>query len=596
METEQKPTLLRCGIAAGLALLSATAFYGTANFSKNSMSVPAAVLLAAVLFAVYLMTLSRHRLRFRPMILLGSLLFGLANLLGRSMHFAGSVRVLVSDMPHLLLSAVYLAGFSVLFFFFCGWLSEPLRTIGSDKPSHLFEKHPFFKAFAILLLTYLPWMIAFYPGCTVMDTYVQLDFYFNGACSYAPVFSSMLTGLCVQIGQKLGSDKLGLFLFFVVQLSVCLTAYACVVETIVRMRLHRALVFGTLAYYVLLPVFPAYGMIASKDPIFSGCLLLFLSRLSLLIFERGKKPRRMDLFLLFAAALGTALFRNGGIWLILAGAAVAVICLRKRFPLPAVAMIGSAALLFFLWDGVFLPSKQIPVAPKSEALSVPFQQVARCAAEFGEELSEQDRAVIDAVLDYEIIASDYEPLLSDNVKSTYRLHGNPEEEQYLSTFFRLWKSLLVRYPVTCLDALAGNSYGYYAITPPTRKLSYNENNGMCLFLQTSPYGTEHYPQWDFSMMPVFEALRSGLRRFAEGVETVPILSLFYDCAFYCWLCVALLLQRGSKRFSGIFVPILIVMLACIASPVNDCFRYFFAVAAAMPLLIALGAQTVAADE
>lgn len=603
VHTEQKKTVLHAAIAALLAVLTTLAFGRTARWTgaavldevPQGLSASTGFLLftAAALFFFYYFTLRGGKLQRHPLAIVSALLFGVANLLGRSMHYVDSLAVLFDGPLQGLLSLLYVVGFAALFFFLLQWLPRLTAAVGGKegKTARFFERYAFFKALTVLFVAYLPWIAAFYPGCTVADLYLQLDFYFNGAASFAPVFSSTLAGICLRVGIKLGSEQFGLFLFLAIQVAVCLIACASVIEAMVRLRLHRAAVWGALACYALLPIFPAYSMIASKDPIFAAFLLLFLSRAAVLLLGRdGERCSLFDAVLLFGAALGAALFRNGGVWLIVVGAVGLLLFLRGKTWRRAAAAIGCALLLFFLWDGVFLPSKGVLDAPRSESLSIPFQQVARCVKQHGDDLTDAEIAAIDAVLEYDALAASYEPLLSDGVKGTYKLFNTPEEDVHLAEFFRVWRLLLVRYPVTCLESLVGNSYGYYAFTPPTRVLGYNQNNGMCLFLQTSPFGTEHYPQWDFSMLPMFSGLRQVLKTAAEGASSLPVLHLLTDCAFHCWLLAALfvhLLMQKRYRRTVIFLPVLVMMIACIASPVNDCFRYFFAVVMASPLLLAV---------
>lgn len=54
-----------------------------------------------------------------------------------------------------------------------------------------------------------------------------------------------------------------------------------------------------------------------------------------------------------------------------------------------------------------------------EMLSLPFQQTARYVRDYGDEVTEEEKAAIGQVLDYDKIVKGYMELTSDPVKTTY---------------------------------------------------------------------------------------------------------------------------------------------------------------------------------
>lgn len=70
---------------------------------------------------------------------------------------------------------------------------------------------------------------------------------------------------------------------------------------------------------------------------------------------------------------------------------------------------------------------QIEPGSIREALSLPFQQTARYALEYGNEITEEEAAVISNILDYEHLAENYNPRISDPVKRTFNKNATREE-------------------------------------------------------------------------------------------------------------------------------------------------------------------------
>lgn len=72
--------------------------------------------------------------------------------------------------------------------------------------------------------------------------------------------------------------------------------------------------------------------------------------------------------------------------------------------------------MYLGYNKVLLPSLEIANTSVREMLSVPFQQTARYAKYYGDEISEEDKEIIDKVLGYDDLGERYEPDLSDKVK------------------------------------------------------------------------------------------------------------------------------------------------------------------------------------
>ena len=94
----------------------------------------------------------------------------------------------------------------------------------------------------------------------------------------------------------------------------------------------------------------------------------------------------------------------------------------------------------------------------------------------------------------------------------------------------------------------------------------------------------------FHYIDTFNDLRQILHAWAKVWNKIPILSLTDTCAFYTWGTVLLFYYLWIKKKFLYLIPfaaIGIMILTCIASPVNDCFRYFAPAAASFPVLFIL---------
>ena len=221
----------------------------------------------------------------------------------------------------------------------------------------------------------------------------------------------------------------------------------------------------------------------------------------------------------------------------------------------------------------------IPAGSVGEALSVPMQQTARYIRDYGNEVTDDERTAIEKVLDCDAIAQSYMPELSDGVKQYYKNPGKGD----LARYMLVWAKMLLKHPVCYFEATHANSHGYYTITK-CRAINdyYTFNNDICM---------------EMSEMNVHYLDKSGYLRYAfvqalSAFEKLPLVGLTTSIGFMAWLTAVLglwLARCKAKPVLPIFIGLGIFWLTCIASPVNDCMRYFLPVAGCLPLVFCLAA-------
>lgn len=211
--------------------------------------------------------------------------------------------------------------------------------------------------------------------------------------------------------------------------------------------------------------------------------------------------------------------------------------------------------------------------------SVPMQQTARYIRDYGNEVTDDERTAIEKVLDYDAIAQSYMPELSDGVKQYYKNPGKGD----LARYMLVWAKMLLKHPVCYFEATHANSHGYYTITK-CRAINdyYTFNNDICM---------------EMSEMNVHYLDKSGYLRYAfvqalSAFEKLPLVGLTTSIGFMAWLTAVLglwLARCKAKPVLPVFIGLGIFWLTCIASPVNDCMRYFLPVAGCLPLVFCLAA-------
>ena len=519
-----------------------------------------------------------------------SIVFGIAEVLGLSICKLGSWAFVFKNPYQLCVGVLCMAGYAVLFYHAVWGLYALLgrsRTGGEDLPqtrfAAWFAKAPGRASSLLIGAAWLPWVAVFWPGSVDWDSWGQISQVLGvqEMTAHHTVLSTWLHGWLFRLGRALGSDNLGVFLYIVLQFLVCAWVFGQVTAFAARLGCSRGVQYAVTAFFALDPVWGAFIQTQVKDTLYTGLFVLFvLKTADLLLFPQewqGNRPR-----LTAYAVLGVlcCLLRKNGIYAVVPMLlASAFTVSEKRLRRPVLAVLLAVCIGSFGFDTFTEKVLDIPAGSVGEALSVPMQQTARYIRDYGDEVTDDERTAIEKVLDYDAIAQSYMPELSDGVKQYYKNPGKGD----LARYMLVWAKMLLKHPVCYFEATHANSHGYYTITK-CRAINdyYTFNNDICM---------------EMSEMHVHYLDKSGYLRYAfvqalSAFEKLPLVGLTTSIGFMAWLTAVLglwLARCKAKPVLPVFIGLGIFWLTCIASPVNDCMRYFLPVAGCLPLVFCLAA-------
>ena len=161
-------------------------------------------------------------------------------------------------------------------------------------------------------------------------------------------------------------------------------------------------------------------------------------------------------------------------------------------------------------------------------------------------------------------------------------------------FWNVYISLFKKKPLVYVEATIANSFGYYAIIPPLPASIHDApTNGTPgsrfeFYINRDPDKGNEVVQ--VSYIPFLETARKKLEKYAYGVRDIPVINLGYSLGFYTWMYVVFILffiKERKSKYTIAFLPAVLVILVCVASPVNDCLRYFLPAIALMPIMLGL---------
>ena len=209
-----------------------------------------------------------------------------------------------------------------------------------------------------------------------------------------------------------------------------------------------------------------------------------------------------------------------------------------------------------------------------------------------ERVTDEDRAIVDKVLDADAIAGLYDPIISDPVKATYRIDATSED---LAAFLGLWARWLAEDPACYLTATAANYYGYFY---PGSSLNWSYPSSFSRRAMANTATTLTYSDigsyFDFAPAgnPLSVALDAACSLYRAAFQYLPVLTLTMQAALYDWalvLATAYAARRRLPWLAAALVPCWMVLLVSLVGPCNATtyFRYAYPVALAMPWLLAL---------
>lgn len=462
------------------------------------------------------------------------------------------------------------------------------------RPAPAQERIPwkrFLLASGIVILCWLPYYIAFFPGLSNPDTGMQIAWALHRptewlkysavrgpeiyATNHHPYFVTLLFGLFAKLGLAMGDITWGVAIYCFGQMLLTALVLTFVWYYLRRLGLPVGIFRIGLVFTALFPLFPLYAITMLKDSLFSLSCLAF----SLLLFElartRGEALRKIGFCALtFLTALLVALTKNQGVYFV---AAAGVLCLIFcRFRLRALATLLIPVVLFqCVWVQVLLPAWNVAPGGKQEVLGLLFQQTARYVKEYPEDVTEAEEEAIRAVLDYDRLPELYKPHLADPVKFTYNQDATDEE---LSAYYQAWLSMLRHHPDVYIQAFLHNIYGGFYLGHETA-LSYTNFDNR----ETAPYPELCVPSGQRQ-----EAAEAFIQVFLRAVQHIPVLGLLFRVGAYPWLVLFLfldVLRRRQLRPILAQIPAILSVAVLFLAPVSGSYRYAMPMVYMAPFLL-----------
>ncbi len=581
-----------------------TAFIASPNeqlvFEVNSFK---ALLVSALVALFGWYAFIKKNLSFNLIAALLSGFFALATVLGMQISATGSLGAdgsiideSSSDSP-LFIGAAFMMmflGYGLLYYLALLWAFSMLKPLSLKKREAsvmLFKwKVSYPLCICVLLIAWLPYVLALFPGGVTADTSRHLAQLFSvGGLeldTHFPYLEALLFGTLYKVSLMIdGSGYLGVFSMELLQIGLGLFVFSTIIMELDRRGYPKPLVLGSLAFFALFPLIPVYMVSIGKDSLHALLFALFALQLMTVSVPsdavRQKRPFALSLPALLITATFISLLRNGSIPIVVV-ALIAACLANRNIKLGGIG--ASITVIFCCFQFVLVPMAGVASEGPREMLSMPAQVIAsQSVEELEAEAAQADSAAALFNRPLEELPDLYDPFLSDPAKGALAVETGSDEMALVGASL----DAVAKDPVARIGAALATTYGYWY---PYYIGTY--------FIEDAPYFCEgghdwSKPEWFASVddLAQRESNLKPLQALLHFVHFTPIISLLYSPAAYLWLILFILgfsafAKRNQRQVVIVAIPFLMLTLIMIAEPCSS-LRYALPYVFSLPVLIAV---------
>lgn len=455
-----------------------------------------------------------------------------------------------------------------------------LRRLAACHPLQEMQARPgspkvFCLAWGLIFLCWIPFLLAFWPAGLVGDgAHTMAEALGHGAPSgnHWVVLYILTLRFFIRLAAVFGGGlSAALCLYAVAQSLAFSAACAAVVYKLYTLGVPRLAVTACGIMYGCSGFFATYGMAVWKDTLFSAAVVLLA--LQLWDFSAHGISRRGTLGA-FALMLFLCFWRNNGIYVVAPTLLVLLIACRGKarrlLAAGAVTLVLTAVIQGPVYDALGIGKDSL-----TESISVPLQQLAATINE-DRPLTEEQQQVLFTILPEEVWRSDYEPCLSDPLKSSSEM-----DTEYLEThfgdFLGGWAQLLPANLDVYVEAYLLQTLGFWK---PGSWLGYYYDYfvGIQDLYGYGITGVDWFQTW------FGHGLSGVLEQTTRFVSSGTMVWVLLGAFFFC-LCKPKGRRRGDLL---LLTPLLFSWLSLmVAVPIAQSYRYILMLPLALPVLCLL---------
>lgn len=354
-------------------------------------------------------------------------------------------------------AAAVLAGIAIyLFWQGLDWLAARVEKAGTVKTDS--RRGRWLVCTVLLFLCWLPALLSLFPGAFSYDALEEWQQVRQWSItSHHPVVHVLLLGGLVEGFFRLtGSYNAGIAVYSVLQMLVLAGVFASTINFMEECGVPRVWRIVSLLFYGFSPVTQLFSICATKDVFFTGAELVFFLYTIRFAVNRELTADRKKMIRFGLSALGTMIFRNNGVYIVLFTLLVIAFVSRrtwKKYHKNWILFLLVILIPYLLYTGPVYRALDVKPGGVEEMLSVPLQQMARVYRYDRDSLEGEDLELLYRYVDRESLEA-YRATVADFVKKGFHREAF---EQDKAGFFGLWAKWGVSHPLTYLNSFFVNT-------------------------------------------------------------------------------------------------------------------------------------------
>ena len=490
------------------------------NFKDNLTYANSIVSLITFVSFIYLLkkTIKKENIEKIKNVSILGLIFSTFLVLGNSIKINGKIEyrdlkiyfaiILISFIIDLLLVELYK-------------LIEKIENKKNKEKAHkLSKKKRTLIIFSIIIICWIPVLLAAYPGYFCYDAQVQFDDYTqNNVTTWHPPIHTFALGFIITFIEKIThSYNIGIFVYIFIQMIIVASCFTYCISFLEKYKVSKIIRIISMVYYAIFPVVVMFSMCSTKDTIFSAIVVvsIIMAIEALLNKERflNSNCEQIKFALIVFLAI---ILRNNAVYAYIPFLIVFTISFKnKNAIMPIIEIIILYLLYTILIYGVFNVSRTKNV----EAFSVPLQQIARVYNYNNESLTEIELEEIYKYTTDEQLKQ-YLPECSDFIKEDVYLKDIGYNE-----FFKLWFEIGMKNPGIYIDSFLENTLGFWY--PDAIINGYNRKVPEIYSEETSYFAaTCENPGAEDSKIPWLKNIYYTISRYTI-IQKVPVISMLFS--------------------------------------------------------------------
>lgn len=448
--------------------------------------------------------------------------------------------------------------------------------------------------FLIIILCWMPAFLAFCPAILNYDGPSQIISYIVASermTTQQPIISTLMMVSFFEFGIKvLGSSTLGMMCFSLFQMCFMAGVFAYTVNFVWKETDNKVITTLVLIFYAIFPFNQLFPLMTTKDTMFAGFTLFFV--VQLYQFPREKFGIK-EYVLLSIFAVFMLLFRNNAAYALVVALPIMMIFLRdnkkKMFDI-AIVFVIIFIVYQLCFDGLIIATDSVMQSDR-EKLSVISQAIARVSKQKKDELTEDEIDEINYYFeDIDRLIEVYDTNISDDTKRAIVIKKYEENPK---GFYKLFVSMVKKYPIICIDSFLDTIRGYWYIFDNSFNQIFHEESPEtkgCLELTfyVVTDGTRENLVRDLNELPVLRKFYRSM--FCQNNYTkIPVLYIVFQPAIYFYITLACLLYAIYKKDKNLVLPtiyLFLYFLTCFLGP-GAIIRYMYANIVATPFILAM---------